>query len=272
MTRIIGPLLAVTIVLAALILVSNAGGVPQAVTKAPGEANHNSCATCHTPAGNYVPSVKLDVMTTDSTVVTSYEPGQTYIVRLKVSGTNSPKSYGFQMTCLDSLTNADQGLWSQLGPSVKQQNLTVLQKPRKYLVQSSPRANGTFTARWTAPATDLGKIKFYYTGLAVNLNGNTNGDNNITGQLTLKSPGTTASEDFLNTSVVLYPNPVSDILNISGGYTGSLVAYGASSGIKYTLLAEGGKADVRHLPAGMYTVVPVKDINTSGKHFRILKL
>lgn len=241
-------------VIAALILVSNSGGVPQAVTKAPGEANHNSCATCHTPAGSYVPTVKLDVMQTDSTIVTSYVPGQTYIVRLKVSGTNSPKSYGFQLACLDSLTNVDQGIWTQLGPNVKQQNLTVLQKPRKYLGQSSPRANGIFTARWTAPATDLGKIKFYFTGLAVNLNGNTNGDNNITGQLTLKGPATSPTDEQEDNSVFVYPNPATDVLFIPG-YSGKIDVSGTATGTGYNLYAVDGKADISCLPAGLYTVI-----------------
>ena len=93
-------------------LMSNASGVPQAVTKAPGEANHNSCATCHDVKGNFEPSIALDVMKSDSTLVNTYNPGETYIVRIKVSATNNPKAYGFQMSSLDSLTNSDMGVWS----------------------------------------------------------------------------------------------------------------------------------------------------------------
>ena len=58
-------------------LMSNASGVPQAVTKAPGEATHNSCATCHDVKGNFEPSIALDVMKSDSTVINAYTPGET---------------------------------------------------------------------------------------------------------------------------------------------------------------------------------------------------
>jgi hypothetical protein len=203
-------------------LLSNASGVPQAVTKAPGEANHNSCASCHTTAGNFNTSIQLEVLNPDSMVVANYIPGQTYILRLKVSGTNNPKAYGFQMACLDSLTNSDFGVWSVLGEKVKQQNLNVSGKARKYLVQSAPKANGVFTANWKAPASDVGKIKFYFTGLAINQNGNANGDNNKFGSLTL--PGPVSSLDASNTfsKGALFPNPMNDVVSVQGSQVASL--------------------------------------------------
>lgn len=54
-------------------------------------------------------------MNTDSTLTDTYNPGESYIVRIRVSATNNPKAYGFQMASLDSLTNGDMGLWSGLG-------------------------------------------------------------------------------------------------------------------------------------------------------------
>jgi hypothetical protein len=199
-----------------LLLLANGSGVPQAVTKAPGEVSHNSCATCHTPVGNYVPTIGLEVLGQDLVKTDNYVPGQSYTVRVKVAGTNNPKSYGFQMACLDSLTNSDRGIWSDLGANVKQQNLTVQQKQRKYLVQSSPKSDGIFTAKWKAPDTNVGPIKFYFAGLAVNLTGNTNGDNNVIGQFTLKSPASSSQDNIaISTEPTLFPNPSNGSVSIN---------------------------------------------------------
>lgn len=234
------------------LLMSNASGVPQAVTKAPGEANHNSCASCHTPAGNYNTSISLDVLDADSALVTQYQPGQTYTVKIKVTATNNPKAFGFQMACLDSLTNTDMGVWSALGDKVKQQTLNVGGKPRKYLVQSSPKTTGIFTASWKAPATDVGKIKFYYAGLAINQNGNTNGDNHQVGQSTLRSPASSSSSDQLATSSILFPNPVNNWCRVSNVQTHRLI-FTDMSGKQYSFSCEDGLCqNLDPLPTGTY--------------------
>ncbi len=233
-------------------LMSNAGGVPQAVTKAPGESQHNSCATCHISPGNYVPSIALDVLNTDSVKVASYIPGQTYIVRVRVSATNNPKAYGFQMACLDSLTNTDKGLWSSFGDKVKQQTLTVQQKPRKYLVQSSPKTNGIFTANWKAPATDAGKIKFYFTGLAINQNGGETGDNNIFSQLTINSPSTSAVTNIdPDNKILMFPNPGSSVISVSATTAVSAVCFN-EAGIPVHLNVVDGTIDISALQPGLY--------------------
>ncbi len=259
----------IVVLFGAIVLLSNAGGVPQAVTKAPGEANHNSCATCHSPAGNYVPAIKLDVLKLDSTPVTLYNPGETYIVIVKVSATNSPKSFGFQMVCLDSLSNTDQGVWPQLGPGVKQQNLTVMQKQRKYLVQSTPRSDGTFTARWTAPATDKGKVKFYFAGLTINQNGNTNGDNNVFGQLTLNGPAVSATGDAPQTTARVFPNPSTDRIYTENVKEGEVTFVSAATGQSHSLTFTNGTIDMSTVPAGIY-VAAIKD--NQGKTHLIKKI
>lgn len=240
--------------LAVWILVSNASGVPQAVTKAPGEANHNSCASCHTPGGNYNTNVSLEVLGTDSMAVTRYQPGQNYIIRVKVTATNNPKAYGFQLACLDSLTNTDYGVWSGLGEKVKQQTLNVGGKQRKYLVQSSPKTNGTFTANWKAPASDVGKMKFYFTGLAVNLNGNTGGDNNKFGQFSLLGPVSSVGEHNLAQQSPFYPNPLEDICHVRDEETRT-IRWTDASGCRFDLPCQrNSPADVSAIPSGIYHI------------------
>ena len=252
------------------LLLSNIDGVPQAVTKAPGEANHNSCATCHDVKGVYEPSIFLDVMNTDSTLTDTYNPGESYIVRVRVSATNNPKAYGFQMASLDSLTNTDMGLWSGLGEKVKQQTLFVQGKQRKYLVQSSPKINGIFTATWKAPATDVGKVKFYFAGLAINQNGNTNGDNNVFSQLTINSPSTSsASENEWTDDNLIYPNPVQNYLTISNKSVTSVTLIGMSGSYYFNNNFQDNTLDLKDLPTGLYVVL-LKD--KSGKILKTQKL
>ena len=245
-------IIAVSFVGSIYFLLANAGGVPQAVTKAPGEASHNSCATCHTPAGNYVPAVALDIMNKDSVKVNTYTPGETYIVRLRVSATNSPKAFGFQMACLDSLTNSDLGVWSAFGDKVKQQQLTVQQKPRKYLVQSAAKTNGIFTANWKAPSSDMGKVKFYFTGLAINQNGNTNGDNNVFSQLTLKGPSTTSLEDVKSETSLIYPNPGQNYLSVIHPEAHGITFFTLSGEKVINLKIFDKQVNIENLKTGLY--------------------
>jgi hypothetical protein len=254
-----------------LLLIANAGGVPQAVTKAPGEANHNSCATCHTPAGNFNPMITLDVLKSDSTKVTRYTPGETYIMRLTVKGSNAPKAYGFQMVSLDSLNNNDQGIWSQLGDRVRQQNLTVQGKARKYLVQSGAKTNGVFTANWKAPSTNIGKVKFYFTGLAINSNGNTSGDSNVFGQITLNPEGTSSIDQSTTFSSNVYPNPTVDILNIETS-NADFIKVSALTGQQYLLPLHDKKVSLSMLPSGVYIVQPMHKDTYSGQAVKIVKL
>jgi hypothetical protein len=167
--KALGVLCAVTIFLA------NRGGVPQAVTLAPGEPSGLSCNACHVKDKEFNPSVDLTVMNLDSTPVTAYEAGKKYIVKLKVGGSNGVKSYGFQMVSLVGNDNLDAGLWSNLGPKVK----LFPKLQRQYLEQSAPSDNGEFFAQWTAPQS--GDVKFYMAGLAINGNGNSNGDQVVNG-------------------------------------------------------------------------------------------
>lgn len=246
------------------LLLSNAGGVPQAVTLAPGESGR-TCNECHTPVGNFVPQIALEVMDSDSQIVTSYIPGTQYNVSIKVSGTNNPKAYGFQMTSIADAGNADMGLWSNLGQRVKQ--ITLIGK--KYLVQSSPKVDGVFTARWTAPSEDKGNISFYFAGLAANLNGSSSGDNHVTGKLTLTG-GTSTTENIGLNEIFLYPNPVKDMLHISSDQNiKELSFYNTSGKNALQIKNENGKVDISSLPQGLYFV---QSIGADGKTIGVQKL
>jgi len=243
-----------------LVMMANSGGVPQAVSKAPGEANHNSCATCHSPTGNFNTSISLHVLNAQQDTVITYLPNETYTLNVQITATNNPKAFGFQMVALDSLTNTDMGNWGTLGEKVRRQNLTVAGKQRVYLVQSSPKTNGAFTVQWKAPATDKGKIKFYMAGLAINQNGNTSGDNNKVGTFTLNGPMSSSAVDNFLDKMAVYPNPANDFIHF-GNLNVATVEIISTLGIHVqTIPVLGSCADISNLSPGFYWI-RVRDKN-----------
>lgn len=233
-------------------LLSNAKGVPQGVTQAPGEVPNQSCATCHIPAGNYTPSIALEITDLHQSPVNRYTPGQTYNLKVKVNALNNPKSFGFQLLCSDSLTDTDKGNWLELGDKVRLQNLTIKQKPRKYLVQSAPKADGTFITKWKAPDTDIGPIKFYFAGLAVNLNGKTDGDNHVTGNLTFHSPTSHVETDYIEEVYKIYPNPTDGIIHVPT-HTKNAQIIGID-GKKYNYDVNNSQLNIGNIKQGIYVV------------------
>lgn len=238
-------------------LFSSSGGVPQAVTQAPGESGKN-CGACHS-GGNFNPTMQLTVRDSQTNFVTKYLPNRTYQLELVIAGKNNPKSYGFQMVALSETGNKDMGVWSNLGQKVK--NQTLLQ--RKYLVQSGAKADGIFTMNWKAPATDVGNVIFYYSGLVVNLSGNDNGDSPISDQLTLFSSGTTnTNENGSQNLFFVYPNPVSDILTISSPVAVTALKVLNLTGQTILINGESGNnvIDVKDLKSGSYII----EVNTAS--------
>lgn len=203
-----------TLTIVSILFLSNKGGVPQAVTKAPGETANASCNACHT-GGTFSSEVNLTLMNLDSVEVNSYAPGQKHLVKIKVNG-NGAKTYGFQMVSLSNAGTKDVGLWSNFGASVKQ--LTLIN--RKYLCQSAARQDGIFYAQWTAPAASEGEVKFYYSGLAANSNGNNNGDEAVWASKAILPTGVSSTDENIYNSISIFPNPTSDYLNFSSPIKG----------------------------------------------------
>jgi hypothetical protein len=231
------------------LFLSNSSGVPQAVTKAPGESGFN-CGACHS-GGNYNAQIQLDVKDTSGNIIQQYLPDEIYNMEVTVSGVNNPRSFGFQMVSLANADNKDVGIWSDLGQRVK--TITLLQ--RKYVVQSSPKQDGVFTMKWKAPATDIGSVSFYFSGMAVNLNGNVNGDSPVSGKLTLPSPSTSSSAEIVfEKPLVIYPNPVRESLFLAENpLVSSYIIYDVSGKTVRKgseIMSEG--VYVQDLPPGLY--------------------
>ena len=147
-------------------------------TGAPGEGN---CSDCH-GGGGYTPNALIEIFENGTTTpATSYQPGSTYDLKVSVSSSSgTPIAYGFQLVPLTA-SNVMAGSYNTLGSGVRQST----SGSRTYLEHNAPKATGTFTSKWVAPALGTGTVSFYANGNCINNTGGTGGDNSIATTLVL---------------------------------------------------------------------------------------
>ena len=117
--------------------------------------------------------------------VTSYVPGEDYIVRMVISGGDASLNYGVQATAV--FANGDNaGSFQTATDNVQLENVNG----RHIVEHNAPSAINSFEARWTAPAAGSGDAEFYMSGLAVNGNGATSGDTYTGATLIFPESGT----------------------------------------------------------------------------------
>jgi hypothetical protein len=215
-------------------------------TGAPGETA--TCANCHSGGayGNVTVTIEMFLDGTN-TAVSSYNPGQTYDMRVTVqSSTGSPLGYSFQMTCLTSPANTPLGGYSALASNVKQKLVTAgTYMGRTYVEHNGVGTNNQFNMSWTAPAAGTGAVKFYAAGNCVNLNGSTGGDKVGNSSITINE----------NAPVQITAAVVDPLC--AGANTGSinLTLLGGTSPFTYEWNDGNTDQDRTNLGAGEYTVV-----------------
>ncbi|MEM9549271.1 MAG: choice-of-anchor V domain-containing protein [Bacteroidota bacterium] len=236
-----------------IVFMSNSAGrgslVGQALTGAPGDSNR-TCASsgCHS-SGAFSPSVNLDVFDPDGNEVTSFIPGETYDITLRVDAMDDPDAYGFQMVALlDDETAATD--WSEVGDNIQ----VVQLGERNYLEHDSPSASNEFKTKWTAPVEGSGNVTFYYSANAVNGNGSASGDGGVNSQFRLFET-TTSTENVKDLIVTVYPNPTSDFITITD----------LNSEINYTIVDPKGQKVSASKSFGE-TTIDLRDFNT-GLYF-----
>jgi uncharacterized protein (TIGR03437 family) len=132
----------------------------------------------------------------------TYTPGQKQRIRVVITDANG-RNYGFQA----SARLASNETSGQAGRFDGASGLLVIcsndsersasgncpaNAPLEFIEHSRPSTSGTFEFDWTAPATDVGNVKFYVAGNAGNANGSTSGDRIYTASYTL-TPGAAAN-------------------------------------------------------------------------------
>lgn len=151
-----------------ILLYANSSGSPGGRTGSPGD-NNATCVECHTGTANAISG-----WITSDIPEEGYTPGQTY--QITATGTHSGVArFGFELTAEN--TSGD-----------KVGAFTITDAARTKLVNANQAVTHTFNGitptgntnswsmNWTAPATDIGQVRFYAAFNAANGDGGTGGD------------------------------------------------------------------------------------------------
>ena len=170
-------------------------------TGSPGEVY---CTNCHTGTALNGGGGSVVIGGAPAT----YTLGQTYTITVTVSQTNR-SLFGFAMEALTS-TNANAG--TLVVTNSTEDHILNAVNGRKNMVHKSgggASANShTFTFNWTAPATNVGVVKFYAVGNAANGNNSDTGDLIYSTNVTINAPSGVAPENDNELQVSVFPNPV----------------------------------------------------------------
>lgn len=172
-------------------------------------ADGSNCTQCH--AGS--PQTISNWITTNIPS-SGYVPGQTYTITL--TGTHTGVSrFGFELTAEDSKSN-------------KVGTFTITNSTETGLTNGSHAVthtgNGltptnntkTWSFEWTAPAAGTGDVKFYAALNAANGDQSAGGDViYLTNTQVIEDVNASIEGAEANSHLKLYPNPASDVLNIS---------------------------------------------------------
>jgi hypothetical protein len=140
-----------------------------------GAPNDNgNCTACHVGnAGSGSGSVSI------TGIPNAYTPGQTYPLTVMVQQSGRQK-FGFQLTTIDASNNRAGTLIplsaeTQLNPALGQGNRQYIEHTSQGLLPNA--SNSRFwQIQWTAPATDIGAVRFFVAGNAANGDGLSTGD------------------------------------------------------------------------------------------------
>lgn len=186
----------------------NSGQAPIGRTGAPGEG---TCAGCHS-GGSYTGQILFEI---GDEPITEYTPGETYTISF-TSDFNAPR-FGFSVTALNA-NDEPAGDFTVLNDDNTSRAVAV--NNRQYIGHKNANDNNVWEFEWTAPATDVGNVTFYYVINAANGDGGTGGDYIELGTTSL-APGEEPEtfEVIFNVDmagVAEYFNPDLDVVYITG--------------------------------------------------------
>ncbi len=174
-----------------IFLLGNAGGAAlvQKTDRTGSPLSPGPCQTCHT-SGNFNTSVDAKLLQ-DNNPVTTYMPGEVYILQVVVNANQNAQQFGFQTVALQGQGNSQAGSFQnpQTGVAVRTVN------NRFYPEQQYPSLKDTFRLEWVAPIAGTGDVKFYTAGVATNANGNSGGDGSAFTNMTIQEFGASSVQN-----------------------------------------------------------------------------
>lgn len=151
-----------------IILYANSTGSIGGRTGSPGD-NNATCAECHSGSANAISG-----WITSDIPDEGYTPGQTY--QITATGIHSGVvRFGFELTAEN--TSGDKVGTFTITDAVRTKFTNANQAVTHTFSGITPTGNtNTWSADWTAPATDIGQVRFYAAFNAANGDGGTGGD------------------------------------------------------------------------------------------------
>lgn len=181
-------------------------------TGSPGES---TCQTggCHTGTANTGPG-SVTITSSDMTDW-EYVPGTTYNIR--VSTVEAGKTiFGLGVEALNS-SNTDAGTIN-VTDAARTKILTATNGRTNLVHQTDgglSNDSAVFNFSWTAPSTDIGNVTFYVAGNCCNNSNSFAGDNSYTTSRVCTAKTNVGIKSVeANQQVNIYPNPVTDQMNI----------------------------------------------------------
>jgi hypothetical protein len=148
----------------------NSSGAPAGRTGAPGETN---CTACHSGSAQSGAGINTVLVTDGSGAVTDYVPGTTYTVAVALSNGGSSKN-GFEIVALTP-SNTQAGTITAIPGSGAQ--VINGSGGKKYVTHTAAgNTQSAWAFQWTAPATNVGNVRFYLATNQTNSSGTESGD------------------------------------------------------------------------------------------------
>jgi hypothetical protein len=238
---------------------SNGAAAVQGADRTGGPVSNGFCGSCHA-AGAFNPTMTLEILQ-DGNVVTTYQAGASYTMRIRVNAGAGAQVYGFQAVALLAGNVQAGSFAATAGTQVSELN------NREYIEHSQRSNSNVFEIPWTAPATSQGEVKFYAASVAANNAAGSGGDGAVflTNPVVLtEAVVATRNVPELATSLRAFPNPVADQLHLNLEVEATGVAnvalynnLGQPLWQRATTLVVGNNTltyDLSHLPAGQYVL------------------
>jgi hypothetical protein len=192
-------------------------GAPAGKSGAPGESN---CTDCHSGTVQDGAGInELALINLSQEIVTEYTPGETYTVAIT---TEAAAKRGFQVSPRILSDNTKAG--TSVG--ITGSSALITENNLEYITHTSfsNTSSSGWLFTWTAPATDVGDIRFYYAANISNNNNTSSGDLIRTSQHTFSAESTSSiykKQKDLNFSVGYLKESSSLVLNYSTLNAGS---------------------------------------------------
>lgn len=141
-----------------------------------GSPNELLCDDCHSTYGNSN-SGPGTIYLTSNMNNWQYTPGQTYTINVIVKQTGKPV-FGLGFEALTTTNANSLVITNSVKTGIKTKTVSGVSRNNVVHQFNGGLSNDSavFTFNWVAPATNIGNVKFYYSGIAGNNNGSDNGD------------------------------------------------------------------------------------------------